>query len=238
MAQQARRGPGGGRVAGMRRAGARGLALACALAWAGAAGAEGADGAALFAPCAACHGARGEGVPAAGAPSLAGQSGPYLARQLRGFRDGVRGAAAGDAEGAAMRAASAGLTDAAIDALVAHVATLPEATTPASVEGDLRSGAKLYETRCNACHGPRAEGNPLLVSPRLAGVSDGYLLRQLTRFRTGARGSGADDRFGRQMAMMARTLPDEQAERDVIAYVRSLADAAGAEGAPAHGTPR
>lgn len=186
-----------------------------------------AAGRAVYADCAPCHGAAAEGVTATGAPSLAGQSGAYLARQLQAFRSGLRGDAA-DPEGAAMRPVSSRLDDAAIADVVAFVETLPLPVTPVSVTGDLRSGSNLYQSKCNACHGPNAEGNASLHSPRLAGISDGYLLRQLGRFRSGVRGGHPDDRLGRQMALIARSLPDPKAERDVIAFIRSLAKPAGA----------
>ncbi len=59
----------------------------------------------VFAPCAACHGSKGEGNPTFNAPRIAGLDAVYLARQLRNFRDGVRGAAPGDLYGNQMRAA-------------------------------------------------------------------------------------------------------------------------------------
>ncbi len=205
------------------------FALAFALAGSPQASAAGlAAGRALYSACAPCHGVRGEGVAKAGAPSLAGQERAYLIRQLEAFRSGLRGADPADAEGGAMRGVAAGLEDAAIADLVTFVETLPEPVTPITVTGDLRSGSNTYQAKCNACHGPRAEGNPALHAPRLAGVSDGYLLRQLSRFRTGVRGGRPEDRLGRQMALMARGLPSEQAERDVIAFIRSLAERGGA----------
>ena len=58
-----------------------------------------------FAPCAACHGSKGDGDPAFNAPRIAGLDAVYLARQLRNFRDGIRGAAPDDQYGNQMRAA-------------------------------------------------------------------------------------------------------------------------------------
>ena len=57
-----------------------------------------------YAPCAACHGAAGEGNPALAAPRLAGQAAWYSQRQLRRFIEGVRGAHPQDAWGQSMRA--------------------------------------------------------------------------------------------------------------------------------------
>jgi cytochrome c553 len=66
-------------------------------------------GAAHYVACAGCHGARGEGQRALGAPALAGQSDWYLLTQLRNFRRGYRGQHPDDAEGALMRAPVAAL---------------------------------------------------------------------------------------------------------------------------------
>ena len=58
--------------------------------------------------------------------------------------------------------------------------------------------------------------------PRLAGTDDWYLLRQLEAFRNGVRGTHADDRTGRQMRAMAAVLPNDQALKDVVAFIQSI----------------
>ena len=70
---------------------------------------DAAVGAELYAPCAACHGERAEGMPALAAPALAKQAPWYNDRQLRRFIVGVRGAHADDAWGTSMRASSVGV---------------------------------------------------------------------------------------------------------------------------------
>ena len=72
-------------------------------------------------------------------------------------------------------------------------------------------------------HGPAAEGNVALNSPRLAGSDDWYMVAQLQAFRSGQRGTHPDDRTGRQMRAMAGVLPDDKAIADVVAFVNSLA---------------
>lgn len=81
-------------------------------------------GAAFYQGCAACHGDRGEGNDALGAPPLAGTDADYLARQLRNFKKGIRGRE-GDEKGQQMVAAMAMLPDdTAIDAVAAHASAL------------------------------------------------------------------------------------------------------------------
>lgn len=78
----------------------------------------------LYQACAACHGAGAEGQFNLQAPALAYQYDSYLVRQLRHFRDGVRGSAAGDTRGASMAAAAQGLSDDDIHNIVAYIRSL------------------------------------------------------------------------------------------------------------------
>jgi cytochrome c553 len=99
---------------------------------------------ALYAPCAACHGAAAEGQPALGAPALAAQQEAYLQRQLRHFKEGVRGTHPDDEAGARMRAASATLTDSAISELAVYLAALPVPPVAPGTRADLRNGNNYY----------------------------------------------------------------------------------------------
>ena len=82
-------------------------------------------GRSLYQSCAACHGDSGLGNASLSSPPLAGQSDWYLATQLENFRTGARGGAAGDTQGALMRAAAATLADAgAVRDVVAYINTL------------------------------------------------------------------------------------------------------------------
>ena len=70
--------------------------------------------------------------------------------------------------------------------------------------------------------GKRGQGIWALNAPRAAGMNDWYLARQLMNFKQGIRGSHPDDYYGEQMAFMARTLADEQAINDLVAYINTL----------------
>ena len=86
---------------------------------------DAARGATLYAPCATCHGATGEGNQSLGVPALAGQNDWYLAAQIQNYRDARRGTHSGDIRGAVMRPLVAMLDDdAAIADLVAYVNSL------------------------------------------------------------------------------------------------------------------
>lgn len=185
-----------------------------------------ARGATLYAPCAACHGANAEGNQALAAPRLNHLRPVYLIAQLEKFRDGLRGGE-GDSDSARQMAPMVATLpdDQALVDVASYIKSLDSAPSPATVEGDVTLGGDYYNQFCGACHGPGAAGNVALGSPTLAGTDDWYLIRQLQAFRTGARGSQAGDRTGRQMRAMAAVLPSDQALADVVAFIRAQAEA-------------
>lgn len=83
------------------------------------------------------------------------------------------------------------------------------------------NGAPLYAT-CGACHGAQGEGNVAMNAPRLSGLTASYIARQLHYYQKGIRGVHQDDTFGQQMRPMASLLADDQAIRDVAAYIGQL----------------
>ncbi len=178
-------------------------------------------GAASYALCAACHGSQGEGLVAMNAPKLSGQDPRYLKRQLRNYKRGLRGTHEDDVYGKQMAPMAATLVnDASIDNVIAYIGTLPDTPAPATIDGDIAHGAKLYAL-CANCHGDDGLGIPM-NAPRQAGISDWYLLNQLKNFNQGLRGHHPEDLEGKQMGFMARTLHDDQAMRDVVAYINTL----------------
>jgi len=180
-----------------------------------------AAGRANYAVCSACHGQQGEGLAALNAPKLAGQNARYLKRQLKNYKAGLRGTHPEDTYGRQMQPMAATLAnDSIIDNVIAYIQTLPDQPAPATVDGDAARGAALY-TGCANCHGADGRG-VLMNAPRQAGISDWYLLNQLKNFKQGFRGHHPNDLAGKQMGFMARTLQDEQAMRDVIAYINTL----------------
>jgi cytochrome c oxidase subunit 2 len=78
---------------------------------------------------------------------------------------------------------------------------------------------------CQACHGPDGKGLQALNAPPLTQESDWYLLSSLQKYKAGIRGNDPRNANATIMRGMAATLTDEQAMKDVIAHIRSLAGA-------------
>jgi len=80
------------------------------------------------------------------------------------------------------------------------------------------NGIRYYQAKCGACHGGQAQGNKAFNAPKLSGLSTAYLKRQMDNFSMGIRGTEAKDKFGRQMAMMAKTTSGTELD-DIIYYI-------------------
>ncbi|ETW97222.1 MAG: hypothetical protein ETSY1_23500 [Candidatus Entotheonella factor] len=181
-----------------------------------------AAGEASYQICQTCHGRRGEGIEALDAPDLAGQRDWYLVRQLRNFKDGIRGADRRDRLGEQMAVFALTLPDdEAIRNVAAYIRTLPAAHAAPTLDGDPEQGQILYAD-CAPCHGDQAEGSLASQAPRLNNRHDWYLLRQMRNFRFGIRGSHPMDIHGAQMMALGSPFAFEAMMRDVIAYIKTL----------------
>ena len=175
-----------------------------------------------FQTCIACHGMGGEGIQALNAPVSAGQSAWYISRQLKNFRDGIRGSHPDDIHGAQMVASTLVLPDdQAIEDVAAYIATLPAPMPPGTVDGNIEAGRSAY-LLCAACHGASGEGNQMLNAPRLSRQHDWYFIRQMNNFKAGIRGTHARDIYGAQMRSMAHLLATDEQINDVAAYLSTL----------------
>ena len=94
-------------------------------------------------------------------------------------------------------------------------------TGSANADGDATKGESYYAL-CAGCHGADGMGMEATNAPRLQGQFDWYLIRQINNFKTGVRGAHKDDQHGAAMRGMVATLPNEQAVKDVVAYINSL----------------
>ncbi len=167
--------------------------------------------------CIGCHGDKGNSDVLI-YPNLSKQHPEYIEKQLKSFK-------AGDRVNAAMNNFSAPLTEQEIADLgayfknpevkaVAKVAAMvtpgvgSQAKGPVSVSGDVEAG-KAKSVTCVACHG--ADGNAMVpMYPKIAGQHEGYLLKQLMEFKSGARENAV-------MAGMVAALSEEDM-KNLAAY--------------------
>jgi cytochrome c oxidase subunit 2 len=198
-------------------------ALATGLGGCGANAGEGENrGPVVFADnCGQCHGVNGAGNPDIEAPAIAGLPSWYVESQLMKFRMGIRGAHAEDLPGLRMRPMSRTLEERDITAVAEYVSVLGAVTPDEIVKGDPEAGKAAFGT-CVACHQENGLGNEALAAPPIAQLDDWYIRTQLHNFKKGIRGADPRDTTGAQMAPMARTLADDKAVNDVVAYISTL----------------
>ena len=163
--------------------------------------------AAQVAPCAACHGAHGEGMAAAHVPRLAGQAADYLQKQLDNYADGTR-------DNPIMTNFAKPLSEPQRGKLAARYASMSAPHLPEATSIDARGLARGHQLAyqgdeikrvqaCNGCHGPDGMGVPR-AAPYLAGQSAEYLAGALKTFQQKTRKNDADQ----SMRSVAQRLND------------------------------
>jgi cytochrome c oxidase subunit 2 len=173
----------------------------------------------LYSTCVACHGENAEGNPELLAPGLAGQSESYLTRQIWDFKNRRRGAEPEDTAGAQMLEMADTLADGtAVADVAAYLASLPANKPPVTVTGNAENGQKLFTSKCGACHGGHGWGNEALFTPKLTVIGDSYIIRQVRNFQNGIRGAHPDATYGKQMALMAKVVSEEELN-DIVAFL-------------------
>ncbi len=172
--------------------------------------------------CSPCHAPDGGGYQSEFSPKISGQEDWYLSRQFTNFRNDLRGAHRSERWAKQMNFHIKDFSPAQLGSFVEYIGTLEDTPAAATFEGDVTRGQQLYSKDCSLCHGDDGMGIPALNSPRLAGMSDWYMVTQLQKFRTGLRGDHPDDIYGLQMLPFAMALPDEQALLDVVGYINTL----------------
>ena len=134
----------------------------------------------------------------------------------------MRGTHSEDIYGMQMRPMSMTLTnEQAIADVSAYVNSLDGPISETTIKGDVTAGKASYMV-CVSCHGANGEGNKALNAPKLSGMQDWYIARQLQHFKKGIRGANPKDTYGMQMAPMAMTLPDNKAIENIAAYISTL----------------
>ena len=135
-------------------------------------------GKAIYKVCVACHGDNGGGLKISNAPRIAGQESWYIKRQLYNFKNGIRGSHFNDITGMQMRTMAVSLKDNDIEDLVAYIGTLNGRGKHIGLDGDAKAGEQAYAI-CASCHGKNGQGNISLNSPKIAGLPDWYVEKQL-----------------------------------------------------------
>ena len=172
--------------------------------------------------CSPCHGPNGEGYQSEFSPKISGQEDWYIARQMDNFINDLRGNHEGERWAMQMNFHVKDFNQTQIESFIEYIGTLEDTPAEVTIEGDITRGQQLYAAMCVACHADNAMGIAALNSPRLAGMSDWYMVAQLKKFRDGTRGDHAEDTIGAQMVAFSTILPDEQALLDVVAYINTL----------------
>ena len=178
----------------------------------------------LYALCAQCHGENGSGRELFLAPAIAGLDEWYVNSQLLLFQKGLRGTNWQDVGGLRMHPMSRWLkSDEDVKAVSTYVASMPKVNPAPVVEGgDVAAGKTIYAT-CAACHGQDAQGVQNMQAPPLVHMSDWYLVSTLKKYKAGIRGSNPQNARAAQMRAMANVaLPNDQAIKDVVAYITTL----------------
>ena len=185
------------------------------------------DGKVIFETlCSSCHGMDGGGKAELQSPAIAALPEFYARHQILGFREGRRGHIREDTQSYLMGMIAKQLTEAQVNAVVAHITSLPRAV-PASLEKewqnvDLANGQMLFQERCMECHRYNASGEIAFGSPPLVGQQAWYLMAQITQFKNGQRGTVKGDVNGAKMVLSSSFIEDEQTLRDIVAYILSL----------------
>lgn len=194
------------------------LSALCSLSVSSTAFAEGTAeaGQAKSTTCVACHGVDGNSVNPEW-PTIAGQHGEYIVKQLKAFKSGAR-------QNVLMSPMAAGLSDADMADLAAYYSSQTANGLEADA-GKVSLGQRLYRAgdaergiaACAACHGPNGRGNPTALYPSLHGQHATYVEAQLKAYRSGTRQTDQNQ----MMRDVTKLLTDEQIAA-VAAYVQGL----------------
>jgi len=167
--------------------------------------------------CQGCHGETGES-PDPMVPSLAGQYGIYISKQLRNFQAGIR-------THQIMSAMAATISDKDLADISAYFASRTKMKGTGLAGNPL--GEKLFNfgdmTRmmvgCINCHGVRGKGKSPInyVFPVIGGQRKNYLLVQLVNFREGNRANSP----GGVMNIITQKMTDEEIEA-LADYISTL----------------
>lgn len=196
----------------------------------------------IAASCVQCHGTNGAGRPGGPFPNLTVLNSTTIKTALQAYADGSR-------ESAYMQPVAVQLTDNQIDAVTAHFAALPRASSPQfEVAPAVQTlGRQIAEAgipaknvgACQNCHDINKANSRLY--PAIAGQNAWYLRDQLRLYREGTRGAKLK---ANPMIAVAKNMTDAQIEASAAYYaamapqaVAPVAEARAAAAPPASKLP-
>jgi cytochrome c553 len=161
--------------------------------------------------CTGCHGDRGAGSEAVGAPRLAGMNPDYLAHALSMFKDGTRASVV-------MQPVAERLSHDEMRALatyfsaqhppLAHALHAPSADMILAGKRLAESGGENGVPSCFSCHGPSGQGDGARI-PAIAGQPKAFSIARIHEFQ--ARARAAPPKPG-SMTEVASRMDDAQIE--------------------------
>ncbi len=169
-------------------------------------------------PCSACHGESGKAKVRPNFPLLAGQTAPYIYKQMMDYKEARRG------HGIMQNFASS-LSKQEIADVAAYYQSQE---LPPPVEAQITERAKRLVDKgdgprllppCSACHGRDGKGAVVDV-PALAGQRADYFVVTMQAYKSGER---ANDIYNR-MRLIAQALSDDEIA-ELASYYAALGDA-------------
>jgi cytochrome c553 len=195
-----------------------------------------ADGRDVYGPCAACHGANGEGGKGGEYPRVAGQPASFIIESLKGFQTRARYNLPMIPYTEPRELSERDMKDVAAYLesiqLPSRMPVLPETATALErlvaaekvlvvprVQGDVEKGKARYLDECADCHGKDGRGRASRDAPLLVGQYPDYLLRQVDEFKKRKRGAAE----GHPMNGVLDELTPKDIT-DVLAFLTSIQD--------------
>lgn len=156
--------------------------------------------------CGNCHGPNGNSRQS-DVPNLAGQNALFLLDRVQKYSNGERG------DEFMQKLTRLFSAKDRVD-LVLYYANQTPIPQPASNPRLAQRGKPLYAQLCESCHGETGLGDEDIA--RIGGQQEAYLTLTLQRYRVGA--ERVEEKIGRRMARVVRTLSDDELQA-VVAYV-------------------
>ncbi len=192
------------------------------------------DGKDVYGPCAACHGATGQGGKAGEYPRIAGQPASFIIDSLKGFQSRKRynlpmlpyteprELSERDMKDVAAYVESIKLPSKmpqlpANASALERLEALEKVLIVPRVQGDVAKGRAQFLEECADCHGKNGRGRASREAPSLVGQYPNYLLAQARQFKKGAR--GGDE--GHPMHGVLDEVTEQQLT-DVLAFLTSI----------------